>query len=268
MNHPQIAAFARLATENTAFLRSIEGQKSLLSRTMHDLAYDPIHDEIVVTGPLTQSILTFRGAANGEEAPVRVIQGSKTEILGVGAVGKVSIDPKNNEILLATPEQKILVFSRDSNGNVAPVRTLGGPDTMLRLGEQRDGSGQSPPVRVDSVNDLLLVPSGGKMLIFDRTASGNTKPRAIIVGPVRTGNQFEIYGPKRRLITHSRDMLEIWNIPDHGESTEPPVVRIPCPLGRASNDTGMVLDPVHKEVIIATAAGNTVMTFSVPEVFN
>jgi hypothetical protein len=30
----------------------------------------------------------------------------------------------------------------------------------------------------------------------------------------------------------------------------------------------MVLDPLHKEIIIATAAGNTVMTFSVPEVFN
>ena len=105
------------------------------------------------------------------------------------------------------------------------------------------------------------------MLIFDRTASGNVKPRAVIVGPVRTGNQFAIWGPKKRLITHSRDTLEIWNIPDHGESTEPPL-RIPCPLGRASQDTGMVLDPVHKEIIIATAAGNTVMTFSVPEVFN
>ena len=150
MNHPQIAAFARLANENTPFLRSIEGQKSLLSRTMHDLDYDAIHDEIVVTGPLTQSILTFRGAANGEEAPIRVIQGSKTEILGVGAVGKVSIDPKNNEILLATPEQKILVFSREANGNVAPVRFLGGPDTQLRLGQQRDGGGQSPPVRSPS----------------------------------------------------------------------------------------------------------------------
>ena len=52
-----------------------------------------------------------------------------------------------------------------------------------------------------------------------------------------------------------------------GERTEPPI-RIPAPLGRASGDTGMALDPVHKEVIIATAAGNTIMTFSVPEVFD
>jgi hypothetical protein len=84
VNHPQIAAFARLAKENTPYLRSIEGHKSQLSRTMHDMDYDPIHDEIVVTGPLTQSILTFRGAANGEEAPIRVIQGKLTQILDIG----------------------------------------------------------------------------------------------------------------------------------------------------------------------------------------
>ena len=79
MNHPQIAVFARSAGENTPYLRSIEGQKSLLGRTMHDIAFDAIHDEIVVTSPLAQAILTFRGAANGEEAPIRYIQGDKTQ---------------------------------------------------------------------------------------------------------------------------------------------------------------------------------------------
>ena len=94
MNHPQIAVFARSAGENTPYLRSIEGQKSLLGRTMHDLAFDEIHDEIVVTSALAQGILTFRGAANGEEAPIRFIQGDKTRIRGMGgdsAVGKVSV---------------------------------------------------------------------------------------------------------------------------------------------------------------------------------
>ena len=71
VNHPQIAIFARTAVEDSPFLRAIEGQKTLLSRTMHDIAFDAVHDEIVVTGPLTQSILSFRGAASGEEAPLR-----------------------------------------------------------------------------------------------------------------------------------------------------------------------------------------------------
>ena len=270
MNHPQIAVFARLAKEDTPYLRSIEGQRSLLGRTMHDIAFDNIHDEIAVTSPLAQAILSFRGAANGEEAPLRVIQGDKTQVKGVGATGKVSIDPVNNEILLATPDQTILTFNRLDNGNVAPKRVLGGLATQLYLGEQNTGGGNVPCIRVDPIHNLLVVPvggyGGGRVLIFDRTASGNTPPKASIKGPVRMGNQFEIYAPTLKLITHTRGNIEIWKIPERGESTEPPL-RIPAPLGRQSNDIGIVLDPIHKEVIIATAAGNNIMTFSVPEVF-
>ena len=86
--------------------------------TTNNIAFDGIHDEIAVTSPLAQAILSFRGAANGEEAPLRVIQGNKTMIKGVGATGKVSIDPVHDEIFLATPDQTILTFNRLDNGNV------------------------------------------------------------------------------------------------------------------------------------------------------
>ena len=111
---------------------------------MHDIAFDGIHDEIAVTSPLAQAILSFRGGANGEEAPLRVIQGNKTMIKGVGATGKVSIDPVHDEIFLATPDQTILTFNRTDNGNVAPKRILGGNDTQLSLGEQNTGGGNVP----------------------------------------------------------------------------------------------------------------------------
>ncbi len=271
MNHPQIAVFARSAKEDTPYLRSIEGQKSLLGRTMHDLAFDGVHDEIVVTSALAEGILTFRGAANGEEAPLRFIQGDKTHIKGMGAdsaVGKVSVDGDHNEIYLANGDQTILVFDRMANGNVAPKRVLGGPDTQIRL-----GGASGTCIRIDPIHNLLLVPSGGvgggKVLVFDRTASGNTPPKAVIQGPVAMGNQFEVYAPKLRMITYAKGgSLEIWNIPQNGVSTDPPV-RIPAPVGRGqNNETGIVLDPLHKEVIIATGAGNSIMTFSVPEAFD
>ena len=230
---------------------------------MHDIQFDAIHDEIVVTGPLTQSILTFRGAASGEEAPLRVIQGDKTHIKGVGASDKVSIDPVHNEILHEhTRSSTILVFDRMANGNVAPKRILGGPDTQLaRLGNQC--------IRIDPIHNVLLVPGGrGKILVFDRTANGNAPPKAVIKGPVEVGNQFEIYAPKSRLITFNRDErnIEIWKIPESGESSEPPL-KILAPLGRTAGSIGIVLDPLNKEVIIASAAGNSILTFSVPEAF-
>ena len=260
MNHPQIAAFARLAEENATPTRKLEGQLTRLGRTMHDLSYDAIHDEIVVSSPFAQAILTFRGGADGEEAPLRIIQGPRTQIVSERGLDKVTIDPINEEIFIATSLDQILVFEREANGDVAPIRVLGGPDTRF--------TGR-PTVRVDPANDLLLVSAPGRdegLLIFDRTASGNTPPRAVIPGP--SGNQFEIYNDL--IITHRVDTIYAWSIHDTGEDVLP-IWKIPAPLGdraETTNQRGIALDPLHKEVIIGTAAGNQVMVFSVPEIFD
>ena len=245
---------------------------------MHDFSYDAIHDEIVVTSALAQGILTFRGGADGEEAPIRIIQGKKTGILGVGAVDKVTIDAEHGEYYITTPRQEVLVFARESNGDVAPIRVLKGPDTQLAVGRQKDGmftgKGGNPSIRVDPINNLLLVPVNNysntsqaldesKILVFDRTAQGNTKPRAIMRG----AGVGAIYAPKKRLIDHNNGHIEIWNIPDTGEVTKP-FIRIPAPLEPRASGGVMDLDPAHKEVIIATAAGNTIVTYSIPEAFD
>ena len=277
MNHPQIAIFARLAKENTPYVRSIEGQKSLLGRTMHDMAYDPIHDEIVVTSALAQALLTFRGDANGETAPLRVIQGGKTGILAVGALDKVTIDAEHGEYYITTPRQEVRVFARDANGDVAPIRILSGPDTQLAVGRQKDGifegKGGNPSIRIDPTHNLLLVPvneysntsqalNEPKVLVFDRTASGNTKPKAVMRG----ASLGAIYPAKGRTINYRRGFLNIWQIPTTGEVTQP-IVRIPVQMEPREEGGTISLDPDHKEVIIATGAGNTIKTFSVPELF-
>ena len=61
---------------------------------MHSISFDHIHDEIVVTNPFAQAVLTFRGDANGEVPPIRIIQGPKT---GFGQPDVMSVDPVNNE---------------------------------------------------------------------------------------------------------------------------------------------------------------------------
>jgi hypothetical protein len=245
---------------------------------MHDFAYDPMHDEIVITSALAQAIITFRGGANGEEAPIRIIQGNKTGILAVGALDKVTVDPVHGEYLITTPNQEVLVFDRLATGNAEPIRRLKGPDTGLKVGQQKDGiftgKGGNPSIRVDPVHNLLLVPVSDYsntsqrlgervILVFDRTAAGNTKPRAVMRG----AGLGAIYAPKQRLVNHANGELQIWNIPDSGEVRQP-ILRIPAPLEPRASGGVMDLDPVHKEVIIATAAGNTVITYYVPEVFD
>ena len=81
------------AEEDAVPTRKLEGQLTRLGRTMHDIAYDPIHDEIVVGSPFAQAILVFRGGADGQEAPLRIIQGPRTQIVstGNGWIGWASI---------------------------------------------------------------------------------------------------------------------------------------------------------------------------------
>ena len=246
---------------------------------MHGFTYDPIHDEIIVPSPLTQAILIFSGGANGEEPPLRVIQGRNTQILGTagGGLDKVSVDPVNNEILLPIAPGGLLVFDREANGDVAPKRRLEGPATLIR--------GMSP-VAVDPIRNLLVINSGGAMLIFDRTANGNVAPKAIIRGEksrVAAISTIQIHAPKGLVIggcdrapgmAGSSPALCAWNVTDNGDV--PPRWKIPVQQLTGYAPSGIALDPVHKEIILSAAGQripppdlimNTLITFSWPEIF-
>jgi hypothetical protein len=275
--HPQIAAFARLAGENAAPVRVLEGQKTKISRTMHDFAYDAIHDEIVVTSPLAHAVLTFRGGANGEEEPLRVIQGPKTQIRGTpsGAVDRVNIDPVNNEIYVPVVPNRILVFDRNANGDVAPKRILN----------------QGGSVQVDAVHNLLMVNTNTAMNIYDRTAKGDDKPKSVIQGPISgmAGNaSFAVYPPKGWIIASGGEerkdnsFVGVWSINDNGDV--PPRYRLRFQQLTGFVATGFGVDPVHKEVIFSaagsgrarpdlprshtvTGAQQAILTFAWPEIF-
>ena len=246
---------------------------------MHGFGYDPIHDEIVVTSPLTQSILIFRGSAKGEEPPVRVIQGPHTQILGTagGGLDRVSVDPANGEILLpiapggTVAEGGLLVFDRLANGDVAPKRVL---------------IGVRGAVAVDAVHNLQITNSGTAMQIFDRTGSGNDKPKAVIQGPkslMATISSFQVYGPKGWIIggcdraagmAGSSPAVCAWSVNDNGDAS--PRWKIPVQQLTGYAPSGIALDPIHKEIILSAAGQrirppsgimNTVITFSWPEIF-
>src|SRR6266852_8708625 len=109
-----------MADGGAAPTRRIEGQGSLLGRTMHSIAYDSIHDEFMVPQQFGQAIMTYRGGASGEEAPIRVIQGPLTQLR---APDRLDVDPVHDEIFV--PESwAVLVFPRGAQGNVAPIRIL------------------------------------------------------------------------------------------------------------------------------------------------
>lgn len=280
MAHPQIAAFPRLAKENAKPTRLIAGQKTLLSRTMHDIRYDELHDEFLVTNPFAQAVLTFRGGANGEEAPIRVLQGPRTQLAGAvySGLDRVEVDPIHGEIIVGVGNA-ILVFPREANGDVAPLRVIQGPDTRLR-GAQTTA--------VDPVNNLIVAGgqigtqntpgTRGGLLIFSRTDQGNVKPRAVIAGP-KTGivriNQMQVYAPKGWIVATMPGeggeqepegiFVGVWSIHDNGDV--PPRWKIGGPKSTLKKPRGVALDPKHKEMIVADMRLNAVFTFYFPEIF-
>ena len=248
---------------------------------MHDVRYDEVNDELLVTNPFGRAILVFRGGADGNEAPVRIIQGPNT-LMGdprrlAGGPDRLDVDPVHDEIFIADGD-RVLVYPRTGNGNVAPIRVIQGPDTQL------DGEGT---VAVDPVHNVIAVAqdvvranSGRRahILIFDRTAEGNAKPRGIIHGPkteITRINQMQIHTPKGWIIAAQPGFLDVqtpegtfigvWSIHDNGDV--PPRWKLGGANTVMIKPRGVAINPKHKELMIADMRLNAVLTYYFPEIF-
>ena len=275
MAHPQIATFARLAKGGDAPARTIAGQATKLSRTMHDIRYDAVNDEFLVTNPFAQAILVFRGGAEGDEPPVRIIQGSRTMLR---SPDRLDVDPVHDEIFIPNGDS-ILVFPRDAGGNVAPIRVIRGPDTQLR---------SASTLSVDATHDLLVAglnqgrdPAAptGALLIYNRTDNGNVKPHGVIRGPnsgIIRITQVAV-NPQRKLVIATQpgaieDMepegafIGVWSLDDNGDI--PPRWKISTgSTSTLKKPRGAVLDPKNKELIVADMRLNAILTYYFPEIF-
>ena len=89
----------------------------------------------------------YRADAQGNDRPLRIIQGPKTLLGGSMDTDNVSIDLVNNEVYTTQESSdSILVFSSRASGDVAPIRILHGPKTQIRFPRR---------VTVDAVNNLM-----------------------------------------------------------------------------------------------------------------
>jgi hypothetical protein len=277
--HPQIAVFARLADGNAQAVRRVEGQKTMLARSMHSIVYDAVHDEIIVPNSFAHSVMTFRGGASGEEAPIRVIQGSRT---GLVYTDQLDADPIHDEIFVPMrgPEGGVIqVFDRTAQGNVAPIRILAGPTVGI------NGNG----IAVDPEHNLLLAGGRDGLRIFNRTDGGNTKPLRIITGGPKsgtTGPSAPVMVPGTRMFIASsrkfgstgkavedannfqssdeaQSFLGVWSIDDNGDVAP----RWTIAHNILTEVRNLAVDPKHKTVMVADKGLNAILTFSFPEAF-
>ena len=91
----------------------------------------------------------------------------------------VYVDAVHDEVYLMEERDRpgqeyLLVFPRTATGDVAPIRVIKGPDTMMK---------NARSIAVDPVRNLIAVSRNNGLLVFNRTDNGNVKPRAIIRRP-------------------------------------------------------------------------------------
>jgi len=230
------------------------------------MAYDPVRDEILVPGFFNFSVLTFKGDATGDVAPVRKIMGPSTQIVNNDAL---AIDPVHGEIFVPI-DDKILVFPRDANGDVKPIRVLEGVEPTR--------------VSIDPVHNLMVVSGNGGLRIYDRMASGNAKPLRYITGPgakdvwlmamhaekgmvfgvVRPGNTGGAEGDTSGRFS-LEDYVGVWSVFDDGNV--PARFTIGGPNLLLKDGRGIAIDPKTKNVYVSDKTLNAVLTFNVPEAF-
>jgi hypothetical protein len=219
------------------------------------VSVDGVHGEIFV--PQGNQVLVFPREADGDVAPIRVLEGPDT---GLGA-GRVTIDPVHNLMITANA-------SGDGGGG---DEGDGGGRGNAAAGQAARGAGR--PRRVAAIR------------IFDRMANGNTKPLRVISGEaskdawlmtmypekgiifavVRPGNTGGLEGDisGRYLLD---DYVGVWSVFDDGDV--PPHFTIGGPGQLLKDARGIAVDPKSKDVMVSDKTWNAIFRFHVPEAFN
>ncbi len=122
------------------------------------------------------SITVYPKNAQGDTAPLRVIQGARTQMDWPTAL---AMHPDRGELFVANDTgDSVIVFSADAQGDVAPIRVIKGPLTMVK---------NPTGIALDLENDELWVANFGShaATVFDLDANGNVAPKRVIrSGPI------------------------------------------------------------------------------------
>ena len=189
-----VANFGSVA-EHDASVASKEGDGYFV---LSEKANWPLGRESAVPGTgknLPASITVYPRDAAGDVAPIRVIQGPKTQLNWPTAL---TVDPKRGEVFVANDTgDSILVFDVTANGDVPPKRVISGPRSMIK----------SPTgVFYDWEHDELWVSNFGNhtATVYRATASGDAAPLRVVrsapsnVGTPNIGNAYApAYDSKR-----------------------------------------------------------------------
>jgi 6-phosphogluconolactonase (cycloisomerase 2 family) len=175
-----VVVYRKMAQGDEKPLRTLAGDKTLLADP-HGLALDPKNNLMYVANHgnaktpgvvgsgrfLPPSITVYPLQSSGDTAPLRVIQGTKTQLNWPAAM---SLDTESGDLYVANDSgDSLLVFRSTDNGDVAPARVVKGPRTGIK---------NPTGVFVDMKNREVWLSNMGnhRATVYPLTANGNVAP--------------------------------------------------------------------------------------------
>ena len=130
----------------------------------------PLGEDRVIPGSgrsSPPSITVYSRTAEGNTAPLRVIEGPKTQLNWPAGI---AVEPERGELFVANDMgDSILVFDASASGDVAPIRVLKGPNSGIK---------NPTGLFLDTENDELWVSNFGNhsATVYPLTVEGDTPP--------------------------------------------------------------------------------------------
>ncbi len=238
----KITVYKRTATGDDDPLRFIQGPKTMLADP-HGIYVDSDRNEIYV-------------ANHGHYRETKVGEGY--QLFGDGKLAKVRgsqaspgivepLTPSTGRFIPAS----ITVYPRTANGNVAPIRTIGGSKSGMNL---------PLGIHLDPVSGQIVVANSGdqSVLFFDRNANGDVAPVRVIKGPAT-----EMKDPSAVFVDTKRNELWVTNWGGHtinvyartaqGNAAPVRVVRTAAKNAASTgfgNPGTLAYDPKRKEILV------------------
>jgi 6-phosphogluconolactonase (cycloisomerase 2 family) len=210
-----VVVYNKMAKDNDKPIRTLKGERTKLGG-VHGIAIDTKrklmflanHGNFHATGPNTggriesSSITVYPLDANGDTAPLRVLQGPRTQL---NWPALIYADAEYGELYIANDgDNSVLVFNETDGGDVAPSRVIKGAKANLR---------EPSSVYVDTKHDELVVANMGNHStnVYRRTANGNVAPLRIIRSAPAGKIALAIVNPGGVAYDNKRDELLVPN---------------------------------------------------------
>lgn len=176
-----VLVFGAGADGNKAPVQDISGSNTLFG-DIYAVAVDSGSNIYVLNEGTSAGyeVLVFGAGANGNVAPIRNISGSNTGLVSPSAL---ALDRSGNLYVTnsATVTGKgptVTVYAAGANGNVSPIQTITGPNTLL----DPVGIAVDSGLNIYVENDSSRSSKAGLISVFAAGASGNVSPIRTITG--------------------------------------------------------------------------------------